>query len=201
MKTLYVGGDSLLHRLPPRLKILGLTAASITLFFLHTFLPLSLALLVSVLIYASLRLEWRNSLARLRPIFLTIAMVAFFMLLVGTPQEALAVLLRLTSLMLLAAAVTATTGIGDFIEVISATAAPLERFGIMRASDIGLAVGLVMRFVPEVIGRYRAIAQAHHARGLKPRPLTLAIPLIILTLKNADEIAAAIDARGVRTPR
>ena len=51
---------------------------------------------------------------------------------------------------------------------------------------------------PEVLGRYQAIRDAHDARGLKVRPMTLAVPLIILTLKNADDIAAAIDARGIR---
>jgi biotin transport system permease protein len=68
----------------------------------------------------------------------------------------------------------------------------------VKASDLGLAIGLVIRFLPEVLGRYQAIRDAHHARGLKPKPLTLAVPLIILTLRNADEIAAAIDARGIR---
>ncbi len=66
------------------------------------------------------------------------------------------------------------------------------------ADDVGLAVGLVLRFVPEILGRYQAIREAHTARGLKVRPMTLLAPLIILTLRDADKIAAAIDARGFR---
>jgi len=68
----------------------------------------------------------------------------------------------------------------------------------VQADDIGLALGLVLRFVPEIVGRYQAICEAHRARGLKIRPITLLAPLIILTLRDADNIAAAIDARGIR---
>ena len=201
MKTLYVEGDSLLHRLPPRTKLLGLAAAGIALFFFRSIPPLALAAVISVAIYASLGIGLRQSLARLRPIFLTIAVVALFTLLVGSVEEAATVLLRLTNLMLLAAAVTATTGVGEFIDEITLAAWPLERLGLVKAADIGLSIGLVIRFVPEILDRYHAIQDAHRARGLKPRVLTLAVPLIILTLKNADEIAAAIDARGIRAQR
>ena len=107
-------------------------------------------------------------------------------------------LLRLTALMLLAATVTATTSITEFIDEVTALARPLERTGWVQADDIGLALGLVLRFVPEIVGRYQAIREAHKARGLKVRPTTLLAPLIILTLKDADNIAAAIDARGIR---
>jgi biotin transport system permease protein len=68
----------------------------------------------------------------------------------------------------------------------------------VRAADVSLAVGLVIRFVPEILARYGEIAAAHKARGLPVRPLTLLVPLVILTLKDADTIAMAIDARGFR---
>ena len=80
----------------------------------------------------------------------------------------------------------------------TALARPLERAGLVRADDIGLAVGLVVRFVPEILSRYQAIREAHAARGLKLRPTTILVPLIILTLRDADNVAAAIDARGIR---
>jgi biotin transport system permease protein len=84
------------------------------------------------------------------------------------------------------------------MDEITALARPLERIGWVKADDIGLAVGLVLRFVPEIIARYHAISEAHAARGLKVRPATILTPLIILTLRDADNIAAAIDARGIR---
>jgi biotin transport system permease protein len=94
--------------------------------------------------------------------------------------------------------VTATTTIADFIAAITALLLPLERLGLMKASDGGLAFGLVLRFVPEIANRYEMLKEAHAARGLVLRPHRIIGPLIISTLKEADAIAQAIDARGIR---
>lgn len=201
MKTLYVEGDTFLHRLSPRTKLLGLAALSLVLFLVRSPAVLSVAALLGGIVYSSLRLGWRQSWLRLRPVLLTIAVVALFTLVFNGRHDALVVVTRLTALALFAAAVTATTSTGDFIDEITGLAMPLERLGLVRAADIGLSIGLVIRFVPEILSRYQAIRDAHRARGLKVRPLTLAVPLIILTLKNADEIAAAIDARGIRAQK
>ncbi|MBP2560240.1 biotin transport system permease protein [Neorhizobium galegae] len=201
MKTLYVEGDTFLHRLSPRTKLVGLAALSLFLFLIHSPTVLSVSATLGGIVYASLRLGWHQSWLRLRPILLTIAIVALFTLVLNGWHDALIVITRLTALALFAAAVTATTSTGDFIDEITRLAMPLERLGLVRAADIGLSIGLVIRFVPEILGRYQAIRDAHRARGLKVRPLTLTVPLIILTLKNADEIAAAIDARGVRAQK
>ncbi|MFB9950355.1 energy-coupling factor transporter transmembrane component T family protein [Rhizobium puerariae] len=198
MKTLYVEGDTFLHRLSPRTKLLGLAAASFLLFLTDSHMLLGIAAVSGACLYASLGLGWRKSWLRLRMVVLTVAAVSIFTLVLNSPGQALVVLMRLSALALCAAAVTATTSTGDFIDEITLAARPLERLGLIKAADVGLAIGLVIRFVPEVVDRYQAIRDAHHARGLKPAPLTLAAPLIILTLRNADEIAAAIDARGIR---
>lgn len=198
MRSLFVEGDSWLHGVSPRLKLAGLALASLALFLIHWLPALAALTLAGLWVYASLRIGWRQSWVRLRPLLLTILVVALFTLVFNGWRDGLEALLRLTALILLAAAVTATTTTGDFIDEVTALARPLERFGLVRAADIGLAIGLVIRFVPEVATRYAAIRDAHHARGLKPRAASIAVPLIILTLRNADEIAAAIDARAVR---
>ncbi|PDT02197.1 transporter [Rhizobium chutanense] len=198
MQSLYVEGNSLMHRLSPRLKLLSLTAFGIVLFISDNLILLSIAVLLTAVLYRMVGQPLGEALKRLRPIFLTIAVVALFNLIFNPWQAALVPLLRLTALMLLAAAVTATTSITEFIDEVTALARPLERTGLVQADDIGLALGLALRFVPEIVGRYQAIREAHRARGLKVRPITLLAPLIILTLRDADNIAAAIDARGIR---
>lgn len=201
MKSLHVEGDTFLHRLPAGVKLAGLAAVSLVLFLLHSPPALAVAAAMGIGFYSMLRLGWRNSWQRMRVILLTIVVVSAFTLVINSPADAAAVFFRLVALFLFAATITATTSTGDFIEVVTRAARPLEKAGLVTASDIGLAIGLVIRFVPEVLGRYQAISDAHHARGLKPKPLTLAVPLIILTLRNADEIAAAIDARGIRSQK
>ncbi|MBB4193679.1 biotin transport system permease protein [Rhizobium aethiopicum] len=198
MQSLYVEGNSRMHRLSPRAKLLSLTAFAMLLFISHNLLLLSGAVLAAAVLYGTVGLPLDEALRRLRPIFLTIAVVALFNLIFNPWQTALVPVLRLTALMLLAASVTATTTITEFIDEVTALARPLERTGRVQADDIGLALGLVLRFVPEIVNRYQAIREAHKARGLKVRPTSLLAPLIILTLKDADNVAAAIDARRIR---
>lgn len=198
MQSLYVEGDSLMHRLSPRVKLVSLAAFGVVLFLGDNLLLLALAVLAAALLYRGTGLPMRQAAARLRPVFLTIVVVALFSLAFNPWHQAVVALLRLTTLMLAAAAVTATTTIAEFVDEIAAFARPLERTGLVRADDIGLAVGLVLRFVPEILNRYHAIREAHAARGLRVRPTTVLAPLIILTLRDADNIAAAIDARGIR---
>ena len=197
MNTLYVSGDSFLHRCSARAKLLGLVAAGL-LMLVNSPWMLGAGALASAALYATTGLGWTESVRRLKPVALTILVVAVFSFLLSPAIEAISVVFRLVTLVLLAAAVTATTTIGEFVDEITFALGPLERIGLVRASDVGLAVGLVIRFVPDVLARYHAIRDAHQARGLKAGPLTLAVPLIILTLKSADEVAAAIDARGIR---
>lgn len=198
MKSLYVDGDTWLHRVAPEIKLSALAVFALALFFTRATLPLAAALLVAALIYFRPGQPLAAALRILKPVILTILVVALFNLVFTSAEEAVVTVLRLSALALMAAAVTATTGIGQFVEIVTRAARPLEKTGLVRAADIGLAVGLVIRFLPDILGRYHAIREAHWARGLKIRPLTVLAPLIILTLKDADAIAAAIDARGIR---
>ncbi|MBB4478805.1 MULTISPECIES: energy-coupling factor transporter transmembrane component T family protein [Rhizobium] len=198
MQSLYVEGNSPMHRLSPRVKLVSLAVFGVLLFVSQNIALLSGFVLLTAVVYRTTGLPLGEGLRRLRPVFLTIAVVALFNLLFNPWQAALVPVLRLTALMLLAAAVTATTSIAAFIDEVTALARPLERTGFVQADDIGLALGLVLRFVPEIVGRYQAIREAHKARGLKVRPTSLLAPLIILTLRDADNVAAAIDARRIR---
>lgn len=198
MKSLYVSGQSWLHRISPAKKIASLALFSVALFLTRDFYLLGVALVFSILVLAQVGMRLREAIRRLTPVMITIIAVAIFSAVFQALDQALVTLLRLTSLTILAAAVTATVSIAEFMEVITRAARPLEKLGLVNAADIGLAVGLVIRFVPEILARYHVLRDAHHARGVKLRPQTVIVPLIILTLKDADAIADAIDARGIR---
>ncbi|MBB4568487.1 energy-coupling factor transporter transmembrane component T family protein [Rhizobium leucaenae] len=198
MQTLHVDANTWMHRIGPRLKLGTLAALGLLLFLTDNLALLGLAVAIGALLYFSIGLPVSEALKRLRPVILTIVVVALFSLIFNPIHVAVVTVLRLTALVLFAAVVTATTSIAAFIDEITALAAPLEKAGLLKAADIGLAVGLVVRFVPEILDRYRAIREAHEARGIKIRLTTTLVPLIILTLRDADNIAAAIDARGIR---
>jgi biotin transport system permease protein len=198
MRSLHIDGNSFLHRLHPGVKLATLAVCSLVLFKIDAPIILATAAVIGLAGHLFLRINLRQIWFRLRPFALIVVVVALFTAVLNTPAEGLTAFFRLASMALFASLVTATTTTGDFIDVITAAAAPLERIGLVKAQDLGLSIGLVIRFVPEIVSRYEAIRDAHYARGLKIRPLSIAVPLIIATLRSADEIASAIDARGIR---
>lgn len=198
MKSLHVDGTGWLYRVSPRLKLLTLMGFSIALFLTRDLAALVAATVLAAGVLSATRLPLRDIALRLRPVMLTIFLVAAFSYLLLLVNDASVNLLRLTALALLATAVTITVSISQFMDEITLAAGPLERLGLLKAADIGLAVGLVVRFVPEIVNRYHAVRDAHRARGLPVRMATIVAPLVIMTLKDADAIADAIDARGFR---
>lgn len=183
---------------PRRASLLTLMGFSIALFLTRDLLLLGCAAVLAAIILRETHLPLRKLPLRLRPVMLTIFLVAAFSYLLLPAHDASVNLFRLTALALLATAVTITVSISQFMDEIALAAAPLERLGLVKAADIGLAVGLVVRFVPEIVNRYHAVKDAHRARGLPVRMGTIIVPLVIMTLKDADAIADAIDARGFR---
>ncbi|SCX12671.1 Energy-coupling factor transporter transmembrane protein BioN [Agrobacterium sp. DSM 25558] len=198
MKSLHVEGSSWLYQLSPRIKLASLALFSIGLFLTRDPLILLAAVSMAGLVLWQTHLGFREIVARLRPVLLTIAIIAAFSFLLISAADAAIALLRLTALTLLATAITASVSISQFMDEIAFALRPLEKLGLAKAADVGLAVGLVVRFVPEVINRYETLRDAHRARGMKTRLHTILVPLIIMTLKDADAIADAIDARGFR---
>lgn len=198
LTSLHIEGNSLLHRLPVRVKLIALVASSIGLFLSASLAVQAIAFVVAAALYLSVGLSPKEALKRVGFVFLTIFFLAAVNLFYLSVSEVATLTLRLMALVLFAAAVTAATTIGAFMDEITILLSPLERLGWLKAADVSLALGLVLRFVPDIFARYQAIREAHRARGLPVRPLTIIGPLIILTLKDADTIAAAIDARGFR---
>ncbi len=198
MKSLHVDGTGWLYRISPRFKLLTLMGFSIALFLTRDLAALVAVTVLAAGVLSATRLPLRDIALRLRPVMLTIFLVAAFSYLLLPVNDASVNLFRLTALALLATAVTITVSISQFMDEITLAAGPLERLGLLKAADIGLAVGLVVRFVPEIVNRYHAVRDAHRARGLPVRMATIVVPLVIMTLKDADAIADAIDARGFR---
>lgn len=198
LTSLHVEGQSLLHRIPVKPKLFGLMVFGLTLYLIAQPLALTAALILTGFLYLSTGVGLSEGLRRLKPVLFTIAFLAAVNLLLLSPEETLVTTLRLVAILFLAAAVTASTTIADFMAAVTALAWPLERLGLMKAADLGLALGLVLRFVPEIAQRYEALKEAHAARGIPFKLSRMLGPLIISTLKDADRIAEAIDARGIR---
>lgn len=198
LTSLHVEGTSLLHRIPVKPKLFGLMVFGLLLSFIDQPVMLGAALVLTALVYLSTGVGVSEGVRRLKPVLFTIGFFAAVNLWLLSPLEALVITLRLVAILFLAAAVTASTTIADFMAAVTDLARPLEKLGLMKASDLGLVLGLVLRFVPDIAQRYEALKEAHAARGIPIQLSRILGPLIISTLKDADRIAEAIDARGIR---
>ncbi|MNX88234.1 Energy-coupling factor transporter transmembrane protein BioN [compost metagenome] len=196
MEPLYMAGSSPLHRLPAWLKLLALMAAGAGLFMLRDPRWLALAFAVSAALVWStgvaLAAVWRQ----VRGLVWVLLAVASFTGWFQGATEALAVVLRVAAMVGLALAVTLATRTSDLIAVCERALAPFERLGLVDAGKVALALALTLRFVPEIWRNFQEIREAQAARGLGANPIALIVPLIVLTLKRAQEVAEAIDARS-----
>ncbi|MCY1195319.1 Energy-coupling factor transporter transmembrane protein BioN [compost metagenome] len=196
MEPLYVPGGTLLHRLPAWLKLLALMAAGAGLFLLRDPRWLAPACLAAAVLVWSTGVAAAAVWRQLKGLAWVLLAVGGFTAWFQGGMEALAVLLRVGALVGMALAVTLATRTSDLIAVCEKALEPLERAGLVDAGKVALALALALRFVPEIWRNFQEIREAQAARGLGANPVALIVPLIVLTLKRAQEVAEAIDARS-----
>lgn len=198
--ALYVPVASPVHRLPAGWKLLALAALSVVLFRVPT-LPVVTGALGGVLVVglgvarlpaATLRRQGRAVLWWLVGLFV-------FHALVTDVATGAVTVLRLLTLVLAAAVVTATTRVTEMVAVVEWMCAPLRMVGV-RPARIGLVIAMALRFIPVLIERADRIREAQAARGGSGRGLrglrTTVAPLLVQVLQMAATVSEALDARG-----
>ncbi len=193
---LYRPGRSLLHRAPAWSKLLLLLAAGASSFLLDRPWQVASALAAVVLGYAVAGVPPGVMLRQARPLVWILAAVAFFHVLASGWERAFVVVGVLLALVLLAALVTLTTRTADLLDVLVAWMRPLRVVGV-DPERVGLLLALAIRSVPVVVGLGQEVRDAQRARGLGASPRAYAVPLVIRSLRHADELGEALAARGV----
>ncbi|ALK08347.1 energy-coupling factor transporter transmembrane component T family protein [Blastochloris viridis] len=196
MTPLYFPGDSVLHRAPAGVKLLALAGLGTALFLTTALWILVPAAVVAAAVLAALRPPRERVRRQLAGVAVLIAVVAVLAALSSGLHHGAVVASRFSALVVAALVVTLSTRSADMLEAIERALAPLDRRGLVDAARVSLAVSLVLRFVPGILGHYREVREAQAARGLDANPLALIVPLVVRTLKDADDVAAAIEARG-----
>lgn len=194
MTGLYHAGHSLIHRIPAGIKLILLCAIGIGLFFLRDWRLVLVMLATCILLYPVAQLPLRL-LAR------QLLAMSWFIILLGIIQwwadnwhGAIVVSGRLLSLLLLANLVTLTTRATDTLNTLSWALRWLRFLGV-NPERISLMISLVLRFLPVIIEVMHEVRAAQKARGIEFNLIAMTVPVIIRTLKMADDIADAIDAR------
>lgn len=193
---LYRPGRSPLHRAPAWLKLLVLVVVGALSVLLDEPWQVGTALALVLLGYVVARVPLRVMLRQGRPLVWLLGGVAVFHVLVSGWERAVVVVGVLVALVLLAALVTLTTRTTDLVDVLVGCLRPLRVVGV-DAERVGLLLALAIRSVPVVVGLASEVRDAQRARGLSARPTAYAVPLVIRSLRHADELGEALVARGV----
>lgn len=217
----YLPRSSLIHALDPRTKIVAALSLMIGVFFLNTswdylnFLVLLLAATVLA------KIEFKHVLHGIYAVFL-LAFLSFTLQLFFAPgepifkfgplkltQEGLELAFTLSARLFFLAALSAllgfTTSAVEMADGLEALLKPLEKLKIpMRG--ISLTLGIAMRFIPVVLEEAENIFKAQRARGVDfaegsvfkraKRIVYMLVPLLINSMRRAQDLAEAMEARG-----
>jgi energy-coupling factor transporter transmembrane protein EcfT len=220
----YVAAESLIHRLDPRVKIVGVVTLSLLIFGAGPAGIVLISFFLAVLLGAA-RLSPARMLEAVRPVafFMALIFVMHAFLTDGTPLLSLAplpaaltreglaqgayVTWQFASLVIAAAVLTMTTLPSDLVGGIERLLRPLARVGI-PSQDIAVLISMALRFIPMLLEEYDRLRMAQMARGadfavgsiaLRIRAVAaLAVPLLLSAFRRADELALAMEARGYR---
>lgn len=219
----YVPGDSWIHRLDPRTKILATMALIALLFLVQSFAGYGFAALyVLAAVYVS-KLPPRFVIRGLRPllviivltltlhIFMTDGRVLWQWGFITITWEGLVrgamMGTRLVLLVLGTSILTLTTSPIHLTDGIESLLRPGKPIGI-PAHELAMMMTIALRFIPTLLEETEKIMKAQMARGadfesgnLLQRAknlIPLLVPLFINAFRRADDLAVAMEARGYR---
>jgi len=194
--SLYRPGTGILHRMPAGAKLAVLAASALVLSLLRPGIIGTLAVLVLVSsLYALGGLTLRalgEAWWRLRWLIVVLGGALW---LFTSAADAVQSTGRVVALLLLAELVTRTTRMGDLLEVFRALVRPLRRFGV-DPEAVALTLSLTIAMIPVIAGFATQVRDAQRARGVRLGPRAV-LPLLVLTMKHADDVGDAMAARGI----
>ncbi|WP_319508981.1 energy-coupling factor transporter transmembrane protein EcfT [uncultured Methanolobus sp.] len=214
----FIPGESLLHRLDPRTKILGLMLASICILEASSFEGMSLITLVFIVLLMACKLPLMHFTQSVRPMILFFVILFLMQLFFteGTPifqfewitasYEGLILgtilTLRFIFLLLFAALLTATTSPSKITAGIERLLRPLPlKYIGITSHDLAMMMSLSIYFVPMFYDNFRTLRDAQLSRGLdiKKEPikaiLSISVPLISISVRAVEEVALAMESR------
>ncbi len=219
----YFPGETIIHRLDPRIKLLGTFAFIISLFFINSFYPyiLVVAFLLTTIKLSEVPLSY--VIKGLKPLFLIIS-ITFLINVFMTKGEILFEIgplditkegliqatfmaLRLIFLVMGTSLLTLTTSPISLTDGIERLLKPLSKIGV-PAHELAMMMTIALRFIPTLLEETDKIMKAQMARGAdfesgnimnRAKSLVpLLVPLFVSAFRRADELAMAMEARCYR---
>ncbi|MBO5556494.1 MAG: energy-coupling factor transporter transmembrane protein EcfT [Oscillospiraceae bacterium] len=211
-------GDSIVHRLDPRTKLILVIVYIVALFMARGWVGYGVVLAVTVLCMALSHIRPRNIFKGLKPMLFIIVLTALLNVFYsgGTPvllgwiitwegiERAAQMILRITLLITGTFLLTYTTSPMALTDGLELLLSPLKKLRV-PVHEITLMMSMALRFIPTLIEETDKIMSAQKARGadfetgsLVHRAkalLPILVPLFVSSFRRADELAVAMESR------
>jgi biotin transport system permease protein len=190
--------DTPVHRLRPGVKIAAVFLWATLVFVFASWIALMILACGVLALYLVARIPAALALAQIRPAFLILLAIFALHAIFDDWLFGAFVVGRFVVIIMLAALVTLTTRVSEMVAALEVGLDPARHIGI-DPSRVALAVAMAIRFIPVIATQAAAIREAQAARGLHRSFVAILVPLVIRSLRMADSVAEALDARGFET--
>ncbi len=218
----YIPEDSLIHRLDPRAKLLGMFAFVLMIFWANNLMTNLLILVVTGLLLLLSGLPLKVYWDGLKPMwFLILFTISFQLFTLNSGQvlfqlgwltvtdtgltQAGIIFVRFLTIVLWSTVLTLTTMPLTLARAIESLLKPLKIFRF-PVQEVGLMLSMSLRFIPTLMDDTVKVMNAQRARGVdfgegnliqKAKSfIPILIPLFASSFKRADALATAMEARG-----
>lgn len=219
----YYPGDSLIHKLDPRTKLVGTLVFIISLFLFRSFACYLAATLFLAAVIRTSKVPFRFMVKGLKSImillmitmvfnlFLTPGTVVFHIWKLQVTKEgilqAVFMAIRLVYLIIGSTVMTLTTTPNHLTDGMEKGLSPLKKLHV-PVHEVAMMMSIALRFIPILMEETDKIMKAQMARGAdfesgglirKAKSLVpLLVPLFISAFRRANDLAMAMEARGYR---
>lgn len=217
----YLVGDSVVHRLDARTKLLLVIMYIVMLFACRTAVGLAIAVLVLPVFYIAARVPFKMAIKSLKPIlpliifttvlnlvFTTGDKVLFSFWVITVTEEGLFfsvfIMLRIVSLLAGTSLLTYTTSPIELTDGIERITSPLAKLKF-PSHELAMMMTIALRFIPTLIDETDKIMNAQKSRGAQldtgklgariKAMIPILVPLLVSSFRRADELATAMECR------
>ena len=218
----YVPGNSFVHKLDPRVKILISLIYIVDLFIVNSFKGYIFIVLFTIISILISKIQFSYIYKGLKPIFILVIITAVLNIFMTTGvnpplfkwkflvvyKEGLVMAgfmaVRLVFLIIGTSLLTLTTSPIELTDAIEKLLSPMKKIGV-PAHELAMMMTIALRFIPTLMDETDKIMKAQMARGADFQSgniiqraknlIPILVPLFISSFRRADELAMAMEAR------
>lgn len=216
----YYQGDSVIHKLDPRVKLVGTIVYMVSLFLFNNLYCYALAAIFLLIVILLTKIPIVYMIKGLKAVFF-LMLITVFCNLFFTPGEtifkfwilaltkegirsAIYMLIRLTLLIVSASIMTLTTTPNQLTDGIEKLFKPLRAIKV-PVHEVAMMMSIALRFIPILMEETDKIMKAQTARGARfdsknliikvKSMIPLLVPLFVSAFRRASDLALAMEAR------